>query len=82
MFHSVFQCGFFCLNIYTSSWSVIIFPVSSFSHAVIVGTTAYIAGLIGNDPETTDLVSEDTGVQTDQVSAIASYQLYFVRYCQ
>ena len=36
---------------------------------MIVGNTAYIAGLIGNDPETTDLLSDDTGEQADQVSA-------------
>ena len=41
-----------------------------FSHAVIVGSTAYIAGLIGNDPDTTEMVSEDTGEQADQVDFV------------
>ena len=41
-----------------------------FSHAVIVGSTAYIAGLIGNDPDTTEVVSEDTGEQADQVDFV------------
>lgn len=41
-------------------------PAGPYSHAVIVGTTAYIAGLIGNDPKTAELVSDDTVEQADQ----------------